>query len=205
MKTVKKILIRLLLFWISLMLLAVVVMCIPLFHNYDGEENGGDGFVYLIRDPFKKAAVRAYTYDPESGGSEIVIPESYGEYPVKGLGGYVGRGAPSPFMIYIRGVHFTESVGPKDGSFAWYAEQKGVEIEFVDLTLKLGPEIREIHADQDRGERSGDRLYVVRLYVECDPLNPEFYSEDGVLYTKDGKVVEGLHYRNSFETPEPTP
>lgn len=168
--------------------------------SYNGMEQAGDGTLYLLRKPFRKAAVETITYDPESDSNTIVIPDKYGKYPIKGLGGVYGRGAPGPFQIVLKGVHPTARITPQEGSFAWYAEQEGVEIKFVDLKLKIGPEIRKIYAEQE-AYRSGDKLWVVRLYVECDPLNPAFYSEDGVLYTHDGKIVDGLYYWNQFETP----
>ncbi len=94
-------------------------------------------------------------------------------------------------------------MGPSDNSFDWYTEGKDIEILYYDVTLNIGTNIREIHADQGGilvSDPSGpDRLYVVRVYVNCDPENRKFYSEDGVLYQKNGRAVEGFLYRDSFD------
>ena len=41
----------------------------------------------------------------------------------------------------------------------------------------------------DRGE-----VHVVRVNVNCDPANRNFYSENGRLYDKKGKLVEGFFW-----------
>ena len=134
-------------------------------------------------------------YDPSSDNKEIIIPEVYEEYPVKGLGGYVGRGAPGPFHIELKGINSSAHVGPSDGSFSWYTEGKNLEYIYYDLVLNIGPNIREIFASQ-AGIESNGYLHLVRVFVNCASDNPKFYSENGVLYNKDGSIVEGFLYWN---------
>lgn len=164
-------------------------------HNYTDSEETADGYDFLLRDGKKKAAVCRYLYDPTAGNTAIEIPENYGDYPVQGLGGYVGKGGPAPFKIEVKGLSVVCGVGLTNGSFDWYAGPKKLEIEYVDLTLHIGPNIREIFADESAWH-AGNRLVVVRVYVDCDPENRWFYSEDGVLYHKNGSVVEGFLYWN---------
>ena len=199
MKNVKKILLGLLICAVALIILKISLfyfgMSYATSHNYTDLEKTADGYDFLLRDGKKKAAVCRYLYDPTAGNTVIVIPENYGDYPVQGLGGYVGKGGPAPFEIEVKGLPVVCGVGLSKGSFDWYAGPKMLEIEYVDLTLHIGPNIREIHADQSAWH-TGGRLVVVRVYVECDPGNPRFYSEDGVLYHKNGSVVEGFLYWN---------
>ena len=166
-------------------------------HNYQKLEDADDGFVYLLRDGKMKAGVSSVTYDPASGSSLIVIPESYGDYPVVGLGGYVGKGGPSPFDIEVKGVRSTVRVSPSYGYFG-KVNGKKVNLIYHDVTLNLGPNIKEIYADQHGlyVETEGDRgeVHVVRVFVNCDPANRSFYSEDGRLYDKKGKLVEGFFW-----------
>ena len=115
-----------------------------------------------------------------------------GEYPVEGLGGYVGTGFPSPFFVDIKGLDPTAGVSPSNGSFDWYLGDK-TEYVCYDLTLNIGPGIEEIYAEQD-ALLADQKLYIVRVYVNCDPENRRFYSEDGILYKKNGERVEGLIY-----------
>lgn len=171
-------------------------MIIAVATNYSDLVQTDDGFDYLIRDPFKKASVCGYRYYPSGGNDVISIPESYGKYPVKEMGGYVGKGGPAPFSIDVQFINVTTVVGlSEDGSFDWYTKGKDIEIVYYDVTLNIGPNIREIYADQG-GLEAGDKLYVVRVYVNCAPDNPKFFSKDGILYQKDGKAVEGFLYWN---------
>ncbi len=166
-------------------------------HNYQKWEDADDGFVYLLRDGKKKAGVNSVTYDPASGSSLIVIPEAYGDYPVVELGGYVGKGAPCPFDIEVKGIHSTMGVSPSYGTFG-KVNGKKVDLIYHDVTLNLSANIKEIYARQDGlyVETGSDRgeVHVVRVYVNCDPANRDFYSENGRLYDKKGKLVDGFFW-----------
>ena len=151
----------------------------------------------FYRSEGKKAAVRCLTLDPDSGITVFTIPDSFGDYPVVGLGGYVGRGVPCPFQIYVKGVHSTLGVSPEAGSFS-PVDGTRAEIIYHDLRLNLGANVREIHANQSgmfvkRGEDKGE-IHVVRVYFHCDSANPDFYSENGRLYDKKGKLVKGFFW-----------
>ena len=164
--------------------------------TYDERQEAEDGFTYLIRDPNKKAGIDRYIYDPSVDEPVVLIPETYGEYPVEGLGGFLGRGVPSRFCIEIKGIKVdTPRVHVSDDSFDW-RRKEDIETEYVDLTLRIGANIREIDAAQF-GYDTGEKLYVVRVYVCCDPDNRWYYSQDGVLYSKeDGEIVKGFLYWN---------
>lgn len=152
------------------------------------------GFTYLCREGFRKrAAVTGFLYDPDAMTNEIVIPESFGELPVVALGGYAGHGGGYPFAIELRHVHPIARVFPHEGSFAWYSDEDNCEIEYVDLTLHIGPNIQSIFADKS-GLDTGKKLYVPRVYAVCDAANKSFYSENGRLYNKEGKLVEGFFW-----------
>ena len=159
--------------------------------NSTPDENG---FTYLCREGFRKrAAVTGFLYDPDAMTSEIVIPDSFGELPVVALGGYAGRGGGYPFIIELRHVHPIARAFPHEGSFAWYSDEDNYEIEYVDLTLHIGPNIQSIFAEKS-GLDTGNKLYVPRVYVICDAENKAFYSENGRLYDKKGKLVEDFFY-----------
>ena len=159
--------------------------------NYDDIERADDGFDYLVRyhnKYNKKAGVCKYTYDLNSGISEITIPDTYGDYPVKALGGYIGRGAPCHFFIEVKGFKSNRNVDPDR------VGESGIDhLFYYDLVMNIGPNIREVFAYRTC-HSSGNIGYVVRLYVNCDPDNPRFYSENGRLYTKSGELVEDLIY-----------
>ena len=158
------------------------------------EERPGSLF---YRGEGKKAALVVITFDPDSGISEFTIPDACGDYPVVELGGYVGKGAPCPFEIEVKGLSSTLGVFPSGGTFG-KVNGKNVDVFYHDVTLNLGANIREIYACQaaDYVETGGDRgeVHVVRVYFNCDPANRNFYSENGRLYEKNGKLVEGFFY-----------
>ncbi len=164
--------------------------------NYTDLKQEDDGFWYLVRDSGalrKKAAVCTCIYDPESGNDTINIPASYGDCPVTELGGYIGRGGPCHFDIEIKGKSFSSVTDPS--SFDHHLIQEHLKLVYYDLVLNIGPEIRQIFAYQG-GLMNNKELVVVRVYVNCDPGNPSFYSKDGILYQKNGKVVDGFLYWN---------
>ncbi len=154
------------------------------------------GFSYYYFDGLSKyASVVGCLYDPGSGQEEIDIPAMYTKYHVTSLGGHFGGGG-SPFNISIKGLRTVSNVSLSEGSFDWYLQKhKRLEVVTLDLTLNVGPNIKEIFADQPGIETAG-KLYLVRVYVNCDPVNSSFYSENGILYHKNGEVVEGFLYWN---------
>ena len=167
--------------------------------HYDAtpDENG---FAYLCRDGLKKrAAATEVYYDLDSESNEIVVPETYGGRPVVALGGYVGHGGGCPFDIRIKNISVQYRIDASEGSFSWYAEPKSRQTVYVDLILRIGPNIREIFADQGGFDTYSGLLYVPRVYIICDPENESFYSEDGRLYQKNGELVEGFIYWDKNE------
>ncbi len=171
-------------------------------------DNGEEGnYLFLTREERegtlfyrrqgKKAAVTGLIYDPDSGVTEFTIPESYGDYPVVELGGYFGRGAPCPFDIRVKGIQSSLGVSPSGGYFG-KVNGKKVNVICHDVTLNLGANIKEIFANQSGHyvETEGDRgeVHVVRVFFNCDPSNRYFYSQNGRLYDKRGKLVDGFFW-----------
>ena len=171
----------------------IVALATATTFNYDDLVQSDDGFGYLTRDNYKKAGICYYIYDPEINNNIINIPEKYEDYPVKGIGGYVGKGGPCPFGVEIKGIDADYIVLRSNGSFDWYKKTVDFDIIYYDMVLNIGPNIREIYAD-DGGRLSGDQMYVVRYYVNCDPKNRKFYSKDGILYRRNGEEVDDFLY-----------
>ena len=177
---------------------------VNLSYTDSGQE---DCYLYLTRDERKgtlfyrsqgkKAAVDGLIFDPNSGVTEFTIPDSYGDYPVVELGGYVGRGAPCPFDIRVKGIQSSLGVYPEAGTFG-KVNGKKVDVIYHDVTLNLGANIREIFADccGHYVETGGDKgeVHVVRIFFNCDPSNRNFFSENGRLYDKKGKLVKGFFW-----------
>ncbi len=155
------------------------------------------------------AAVTSYTVERGSTERDIYIPDEYDGIKIKELGGYIGRGSPSPFRIQyeynpkireLTDKSTDEFYGTGVGSFASTAEGDDVfdEVIYDDFTLHIGKNIKNIDAFDDvylfdlkDGRKAA---YCPRVYVICDEKNKNFYSEDGILYNKDGTKVEGFAY-----------
>lgn len=158
----------------------------------------------------RKAFFARYTWDGSEAGMNIVLPESYEGVKVTGLGGYTGRGVPSPFVI-----EFSDELKEKYRSDAkmWAranctvsisAEQSTVRyldfnlhisknIEVLEYLLAGGIIVAKYEVD---GEIMYD-IYVITCYVTCDENNRTFYAKDGKLYYRSGdKLVEDIVYRD---------
>ena len=199
-KTLKKVLIVLLVVvWcIVLLPLFAIFLSIGLrYYVYQKTQyvvaSHASEFSYHGSDAFgKRAYITGYLYDPASGQTEITIPENIEEYPVVALGVHdVGPG--TPFRIEIDDIRLRTYVRLSEGSSERDVQEDGPEREYIDLVLNIGPNIKDIFADQS-GLETRDKLYIVRVYIHCDPGNTEFYSENGRLYTKSGELVEGFLY-----------
>ena len=141
----------------------------------------------------KKAFVYAYHWDGDLSeeGRVVTVPDEVEGLRILKLGGYYGRGLPMPFTVltpYPAALPEGETaVNEKDP-------------EPCVFTLRLGPELREI---ENVGwpavfyvERDGEYVLMAAcFYVEADPANKHFYSEDGILYRRsDGAKVEEIDY-----------
>ena len=149
------------------------------------------------------AAVSYYTWDGDPEKTDIVIPEKYGKQKIKCLGGYFGRGLPSPFFIdcssYL-GIKsdVDETVGSLTGSMDPSMIEPGTKVVYTDFTIHLSKYIEKIYARADatvytvRGEKTA---YCPRVSIICDEDNTTFYSKDGKLYYRqDDTLVDGFLY-----------
>ena len=150
----------------------------------------------------KEAMVYHYQWDGDEENRTIVIPETYmGKYTVTTVGGYIGRGYPCPFAIFLPAE--IETAYSIDGGYdpdelveiGWFESYTIVNYEF---RLILGANVKDVsYVDQcvwvcKDGERA--TLYYLRVYVECAAENKHYYSENGRLYQADGALVEGFLY-----------
>ena len=136
----------------------------------------------------------ASTYTWPIGEKHVVldIPDTYDGYRVTALGGYVGSGAPSPFMANLPN---TLSVCSED------TLPNNAQIDQYHLVLNIGKYLREDKLIvMDYYHKVGTNQYVqVLVTVNCSPENPYFYSEDGKLYKRlDDSLVEGFFYYSDY-------
>lgn len=149
------------------------------------------------------AAVSGYVWDGDPEKTDIVIPEKYGKQKIKCLGGYWGKGLPSPFFIdcssYL-GIKsdVDETVGSLTGSMDPSMIEAGTKVVYTDFTIHLSKYIEKIYARADatvytvRGEKTA---YCPRVSIICDEDNTTFYSKNGKLYYRqDDTLADGFFY-----------
>ena len=136
--------------------------------------------------------------------TEIVIPDAYNGLPVTNLGGYFGRGVPTPF--YIEPPIAEENVFCTDNSeITESGALPSAKVLNLRYTLKIGKNIKDAAfvrmpvwvAEHDDGTVT---VYRPLVYIEVDAGNRVFYAENGVMYRKaDHGRVDGFLYALDFE------
>ncbi len=143
----------------------------------------------------------------------ITIPDSYDGIPLTKLGGYVGTGAQSPFM-----VNFDYFVNDKSAmNFSvisdsdaecyekwleeWVDAEEEYTVEDVKITLNIGKNITGLDyvVMNDScpciNEDGSITVYHPVFYVMCSEENKYFYSKDGKLYERStDRLITDFYY-----------
>ena len=146
-----------------------------------------------------------YCYEDTVSDMEIM----YGRQKIKCLGGYWGKGAPSPFFIDCSSyLGIKSDVDEMGGSLTFAMEpsmiEPGTRVVYTDFTVHLSKYIEKIYAHADMtvytvdGEKTA---YCPRVSIICDEDNKTFYSKDGKLYYRqDDTLVDGFLYADNGQT-----
>lgn len=173
-----------------------------LFYSEDAH---WDGFDIHINKTMKKCFVGQYNCTEYTDGMEITVPDSCDGVPVTTLGGYFGKGVPTPFNISVADIYMNteddmvwsfDSINSKSVA----TEYEITELEFV---LNIGENVSEIrnvkmdvyypHINDD----GSTTFYHPVVIIECDEDNERFYSKDGKLYDKKtDELIEDFAYKN---------
>ena len=149
-----------------------------------------------------------YCYEDTVSDMEIMYGSYFmfflnGKQKIKCLGGYFGKGVPSPFFIdcssYL-GIKsdVDETVGSLTTSMDPSMIEPGTKVVYTDFTIHLSKYIEKIYARADATEYTvkGEKIaYCPRVSIICDEDNKTFYSKDGKLYYRqDDTLVDGFNY-----------
>ena len=156
----------------------------------------------------KKAFVGQLSGDLEN--TDFVLPDEYMGCPVTTLGGYFGRGVPSPFCLEME---LPEEYGEYVEEWRTFAahdpelDETGDGWETVIFHVALGKNLRSIRytlpctylgieVDYDEeGVPVRDILYKIVPFFTVSEENETFYAEGGRLYYKDsGEPVGEFEY-----------
>lgn len=186
--------------------MAIVIFAIYLLLHFFGgnifylytSKGESDGLWYATNKVSDCVYVGNYTPTESEDPYVITIPDTISGRPVTHLGGYYGRGLPTPFMISM--AHYMNA--PERSTYDCVygkASLKNIEnlytIENIVFDLYIGKNLRHItnvvmdnyypHINAD----GGITFYhpVVRLH--CSVENQHFYSLDGKLYNKETREL----------------
>lgn len=177
-----------------------------LFYDYDKVGAFGIGYSKIEKNAF--VADFDYVF---GGENRIVLPSEYKGIKIKTLGGYFGRGVPSPFGVSInddeinagaKERYVTEESYLYDENLGWWDE---VEIINCELTVVL-PEylekiefirLSEIFVGEYELKNGKIKAKVVRpsFCFSISENNEYFYTLNGKIYNKkDNSLINGIVY-----------
>ena len=111
----------------------------------------GSYFMFFLKYNPDGAAVSHYKWDGDPEKTDIVIPEKYGKQKIKCLGGYWGKGLPSPFFIDCSSyLDIKSDVDEMGGSLTTSMDpsmiEPGTKVVYTDFTIHLSKYIEKIYA-----------------------------------------------------------
>ena len=167
-----------------------------------------DSFDIGYSEKLNKAFFAGYKWDGTAESANIILPEEYNETKITGLGGYTGRGYPSPFYIDVTD-EAKEKLCPDatEWSYADHtANVKDANIQILPFQLHISKNIKEIKnlsmggivlAEYEENGETISNIYVLTCYVTCDENNETFYAKDGKLYFKrTNELVNDIVYED---------
>ena len=192
---------------ISLILSLVIALsltgCIDEVSMLYTEDAEKDGLTIVINKTAHCCFAGSFEYTDET---EITVPDEYNGIPIKMLGGYRGRGAPSPFSISLAEKYMNAEEG-SDYNFIFSSDiseddiKDEYTVENIKFVLNIGKNIKKIeyvamdtyypHINDD----NSITFYHPIVEINCSEDNKYFFSKDGRLYDKkSGEEVEGFAY-----------
>jgi len=166
----------------SILLIAFMIIALSACSHAYEYANGKtvDGVYYVFNKYNKTCFAASYTWDEDINNTAIVIQDEVDGYKVTELGGFCGKGMPTPFCIT---VSREDGVLYEEGS-----EPENVNVQNVVFNIHLGKYLKAF----ENVDSFGDRLvfdeagYAFYPKFDVDPENKNFSTdENGVLnYSK---------------------
>ena len=165
-----------------------------------------DGFYVAVNPTAKCCFVGAYTCTEYTDKQEITIPDEYNGFPITRVGGYYGRGVPTPFEIPLNELHIHTTDGDEHHivfngpTYDLASVPNNATITELVFRLHIGKNINTIeYVAMDvytNTDKNGNTTYYRPVvYITCAEDNPHFYSKDGKLYDKKAdEVVTAFAY-----------
>ncbi len=190
---------------LTIVLPIVLILClsgcifeeISLFYDDFGEM---DGFCIAVNETANCCFVGGYTCTEYAENMEITIPDKYDNKPITRIGGYMGRGVPTPFGISVSELYMN---APEDseyhsvfcGDIAGFDITEDYRVQELPFIVNIGKNIKSIenvnmvkyypHINED----GSITFYHPVVSIKCSDENKYFYSENGKLYNKKTKEL----------------
>ncbi len=170
----------------------------------DSAEKGG--FYIAINKTANCCFVGEYNCTEYNENFEITIPDDYEGIPIKRMGGYFGRGVPSPFIISLSDLYMNAPDGSAydavfHGNIDEFNIAENYTLEDVVFNIKIGKNIEIIEfVDMDFyypyiNDDGSITFYHPVVNISCSGENKYFYSKDGKLYDKEtDELIDAFAY-----------
>lgn len=181
-----KIIYKVVLFLITIISIISFSSC-SLYYDIDSLDE------YIIGYSHKSAFIGSVSYDLDT--TEIHLPSVYKGANVEELGGYYGRGVPTPFYFSYKGVAYgyytnVDEIGKNDVII-----QTNIDV-YLPKYLKTCTYVKQYVGGMH--ENDHDIIYIARCNYYIDSGNDYFYTQNGILYNKkDNTTVDGLIYQDN--------
>jgi len=195
------------------LLLATLVLCSSCSLFYENE-NQVDGICDIGYSKLEKSAYIATVYAEYTPNVPVFIslPSEYDGIKIDKLGGYFGRGVPSPFWVEITNL---KDLYPENATFfsADYNPDDIVDethrVVFCTVMITLPDNLKELYYIENANLANGAEweeegttireLIVTKYYFILAETNEYFYTENGRLYEKDGTLVDQFIYSDEVQ------
>ena len=174
---------------IALLSVICLVLCCGCSMHYGETTVDKDNVTFYPSRVNKVCFAGRYNWDGSSDNLTINIPDKVDGYRVTKIGGYTGRGMPTPFCIDFSSIGSHTLDVPENAQITVY-----------NFTLNIGKNVNEMQNIRvnDYFKINGTEQYAKIVFtINCHKDNKHFYSLDGKLYNKkDNTLVTEFEYFN---------
>ncbi len=159
-------------------------------NHYDIDEFSKCAIGYSKRNAF----IGYVTYNLDT--KEIHLPSEFRGVKIEDLGGYYGKGVPTPFFLEYAGIEHGFITGFDEINEEDTIIETNIDI-YLPKYLKSRSYIDEyVTGFREKGKEPAT-IYIARCNYYIDSENEYFYTKNGKLFNRsDDSVVDNLIYQN---------
>lgn len=149
-----------------------------------------DGVYYVFSSARKICFASDYAWDEKGKDITINIPDEVDGYKVVALGGFTGRGLPTPFGISTQNDGLYGSIE---------CIEEDAVVEKIPVTIQLGKNVKQIDCS-DMGDflQTGENTYIFLAKFEIDKENKYFKADKNgeITYSKySSDYIDQFNYK----------